>query len=121
LLIGAQDYESSLGLQMVHDQLAAAGYRTTLQADSSREATVAAIADDPPALVVLMGGSPAEPQALDALIAQLRGRHPDIAILLYTPEPAGVSPVPAGLSVLDGPEQSVAVVEELLTREHASS
>lgn len=115
LLTGASDYEGQLGLQMVHDQLAAAGYRVTLEDDFSNERAREAIAEGSPELLVLAAGRLADHGELEDLIEHVRRQHPRIAILLY----ADGTSAPEGLSALDGPEQSVQAVEELLARAHA--
>jgi methanogenic corrinoid protein MtbC1 len=115
LLTGANGDERLLGLQMVHDQLAAAGYRTTIEAEVSRESLAATIEDDQPELVVLAGATASESENLEALIEDLRKHHPDIPILVG----GELSPAHPDVAVLESIERSVPAVEELLAgRQH---
>ena len=70
-----------LGLQMVHDQLAAAGYQTTLDAELSPRGCSPRSTTRHPDLVVI-GATAAATPAVDQRVEELRESHPDIPIVL---------------------------------------
>jgi len=107
----------TLGLQMVHDQLAAAGYQTTLDTELSSTRLGTAIDSYTPDLVVIGASSAAAP-VLDRLIEELRESHPRIPILLGGAS-AGAAPgdlqqAYSGVRVLERIDLAVPAVEELL-------
>jgi HD-GYP domain-containing protein (c-di-GMP phosphodiesterase class II) len=129
LLAGIEDDEAhasrhTLGLQMVHDQLAAAGYQTTLETDISPARLIAAIDDHTPDLLML-GADPAlEEPVLERLLEELRERYPQVPVLVGSANGGAARgelqrPAP-GVGVLERIELAVPAVEELLAaREHA--
>jgi HD-GYP domain-containing protein (c-di-GMP phosphodiesterase class II) len=114
----------TLGLQMVHDQLAAAGYQTTLDTELSRARLASAIDSHTPDLVVIGATAVASAPALDRLVEELRESHPRIPILLGGAS-AGAAPgelqqAHSGVRVLERIDLAVPAVEALLAeREHA--
>jgi methanogenic corrinoid protein MtbC1 len=115
LLVGVEGHEDTLGLQMVHDQLAAAGYRTIFDTDLSVERLPAAVDSQSPDLIVL-GSSIAEAaDAVELTLRDLRASHPDIPIMLEGAA-AGreLAAGRAGVSVLERIDESVEAVETLL-------
>jgi HD-GYP domain-containing protein (c-di-GMP phosphodiesterase class II)/methylmalonyl-CoA mutase cobalamin-binding subunit len=124
LLAAVDGDEHTLGLQMVHDQLAAAGYQTTLDTELSPARLAAAIDQHAPDLVVIGTTAAVARPALDHLVDGLRESHPRIPVLVGGAA-GGVAPrelqeAHAGMRVLERIDQSVPTVEELLaTREHA--
>jgi methanogenic corrinoid protein MtbC1 len=121
LVAGLEGEEHALGLQMVHDQLAAAGYQTTLETELPPERLPETIDSHAPDLVVvgLAAGSPS-----DGLLSTLHESYPNIPILLGSPAAGAAVGVPSsghtGVRVLARIDGSVAAVEELLVeREHA--
>lgn len=120
----AQPGRHALGLQMVHDQLAAAGYQTTLEPDVAPERLAAVIDDHVPDLL-LLGAEPALSRpALERVLDGLRERHPEIPVLLGSTSAGATTdelqpPLP-GVRSLERIELAVPAVEELLAeREHA--
>jgi HD-GYP domain-containing protein (c-di-GMP phosphodiesterase class II) len=124
LLVGLEGEEDApieqhtLGLQMVHDQLAAAGFQTTIDNELSEARLVATIDDHAPDLVVLGAAARCSRPALEALLEELRDREPDVPVLLAGAT-GGVAPValdrvPPGVRVLERVDRAVAAVEELL-------
>jgi methanogenic corrinoid protein MtbC1 len=121
LVAGVEGEAHSLGLQMVHDQLAAAGYQTTLETELSLGQLAETIDSHSPDLVVvgLASGAPH-----DGLLRKLQESYPSVPILLGSAaagaavgEPTGNRP---GVRELGRIDQSVAAVEELLVeRQHA--
>jgi methanogenic corrinoid protein MtbC1 len=114
----------TLGLQMVHDQLAAAGYQTTLQAQISPGRLAAALADHEPDVLVL-GADPALPEdTLERLLEELGEHHPGLPVLLGSASAGaavnGIGRRAQGVHVLERIELAVPAVEGLLAeREHA--
>ncbi len=125
LLVGVEGDEHTLGLQMVHDQLAAAGFQTTLETDLSAERLTHLIESHSSQLIVLGAALPAARETLGQLVDGLRETHPDLPLLLGGPavSAGGLAEFQRGgeqLRVLERLDQSVPAVEELLAaREHA--
>ncbi|HEY7934793.1 MAG TPA: HD domain-containing phosphohydrolase [Solirubrobacteraceae bacterium] len=119
LLAGVAGDKHTLGLQMVHDQLAAAGYRTALEGDLSRERTQDAIENHSPELIVLGVSNSSVLGKLDSVMRYLRERHPEIPIMLGAGAAGDLSREYPGVVVLEKIDESVPAVEELLQREPA--
>ena len=114
LLVGVDGDEDTLGLQMVHDQLAAAGYRTMFDTRLSVERLPAAVESQSPDLIVL-GSSLAEAaEAVEDTLNELRERHPEIPIILEGTAARDFVIARSGLSVLERIDESVEAVEQLL-------
>jgi methanogenic corrinoid protein MtbC1 len=109
----------TLGLQMVHDQLAAAGYQTTLDTDVSAERLQAAIERHAPAVLVLGASAVALGAPLEELLDELREQHSGLPVLLAGAA-TGAAPgellhaPPAGTPLLERIDGAVPAVEELL-------
>jgi methanogenic corrinoid protein MtbC1 len=82
LVAGIQDDDHTLSLQMVHDQLAAAGFQTTLDLELGIEQLQAAIQSQAPEVVVLGANVASAGSVAEQVVQQLRQRHPSIAVLL---------------------------------------
>jgi len=105
----------TLGLQMVHDQLAAAGYRTIFDTDLSVEQLLAKVDSQPPQLIVLGGTVSSAVAAVTRAVKDLRATHPDIPIMLRGAAVGGGLPgEEPGMRVLERIDESVQAVEELL-------
>jgi methanogenic corrinoid protein MtbC1 len=105
----------TLGLQMVHDQLAAAGYRTIFDTDLSVEQLLAKVDSQPPQLIVLGGTVSSAVAAVARAVKDLRATHPDIPIMLRGAAVGrGLPGEEPGMRVLDRIDESVQAVEELL-------
>ncbi len=105
----------TLGLQMVHDQLAAAGFRTTFDTDVSSERLHAAVESHAPDLVVLGATTSAGGEEIEIALRDLRGTHPNIPIVLGGPAVGGGLPRDrGGMRVLERIDESVQAVEDVL-------
>ena len=114
----------TLGLQMVHDQLAAAGYQTTLDTELSPARVAAAIEHHTPDLVVIGASVLTSAPTLERLLDELHESHPRIPVLLGSASsgaaPGEPAPSHPGVRVLERIDLAVPAVEELLAaREHA--
>ncbi len=115
LLAAVAGDEHTLGLQMVHDQLAAAGFRTTFDTDLSGERLLAAVESKTPDLVVIGATVPGDSDAVEIALRDLRASHPNIPIVLGGPAVGGALPRDReGMRVLERIDQSVQAVEEEL-------
>jgi methanogenic corrinoid protein MtbC1 len=122
LLAGVEGDTHTLGLQMVHDQLAAAGYQTTFDTDFSGERLVEAVESQSPDLVVLGATVPGEAESLELALRDLRASHPDIPVVLGGPAVGGGLPRErGGMKVLERIDESVPAVEDLLASAPAAS
>jgi methanogenic corrinoid protein MtbC1 len=107
-----------LGLQMVHDQLAAAGYQTTLDTDLCPERLAAAIDRHSPELVIIGANAATTKPALDRLAAELRASYPRIPVLLGGAAggaaPGELQQAQVEMRLLERIDLAVPAVEELL-------
>jgi putative two-component system response regulator len=116
LLLGVEGDEHTLELEMVRDQLAAAGYQTILDTDLSADGLRAVVESESPDVVVLGATVVAAAEAVKTAVRDLRASHPDLPIVLGGAAVGGTLPRdPNGMRVLDTIEQSVEAVEDLLT------
>ena len=114
LLAGVEGDEHTLELQMVHDQLAAAGYRTIFDADLSMERLRAMVDSESPDVIVL-GGPVAGAETVELVASDLHASHPDIPIVLGGAAVGlGLSREHAGMKVLKRIDESVETVEGAL-------
>ncbi len=121
LLAGIKGDEHTLGLQMVHDQLAAAGYQTVFDTDLDAVHLLELVESRRPDLVVL-GATAAGEDGLDAALRELRSSQPGVPIVLSGPAVGGSLPRErGGMRVLERIDQSVEAVEELLTAAAAAA
>jgi HD-GYP domain-containing protein (c-di-GMP phosphodiesterase class II)/methylmalonyl-CoA mutase cobalamin-binding subunit len=115
LLAGVQGDEHTLGLQMVHDQLAAAGFQTVFDTDLSAERLLAMVQSQCPDVIVIGATVPREGEPVEIALRDLRANHPDIPIVLGGPAVGGSLPREReGTRVLERIDQSVEAVEDLL-------
>ena len=91
LVASVEGDSHTLGLQMVHDQLAAAGFRTMLDTDLAPEDLVETVATRHPDVVVV--GDPVHEieDSVEIAIRDLRTRHPEIPIVLGGPPSAAAT------------------------------
>jgi methanogenic corrinoid protein MtbC1 len=82
LVAGIEDDDHTLSLQMVHDQLAAAGFQATLDLELGVEQLEAAIGSQAPEVVVLGANVASAGSVAEAVVEELRQRHPSIPVLL---------------------------------------
>jgi len=115
LIAGIEGDEHTLGLQMVHDQLAAAGYQTTFDTDLSAARLLEMVERHTPDLVVLGATVAADTDALDGALHELHMTHPDLPLVLGGPAVGGSLPRERdGMHVLERIDESVDAVEGLL-------
>ena len=115
VIAGVKGDEHTLGLQMVHDQLAAAGYRTVFDTDLDGERLVELVESRSPDLLVV-GAIVAGDDGIDTALAELRASRPALPVVLSGPAVGGSLPRErGGTRVLERIDQSVDAIEELLT------
>jgi methanogenic corrinoid protein MtbC1 len=115
MLIGVHGDEHTLGLQMVHDQLAAAGYQTIFDTDLSGQGLLEMVESQSPDLIVLGATVSAETESVDIALRDLRCNHPELPIVLGGPAVGGSLPHErGGMRVLERIDESVQAVEDLL-------
>ena len=115
LVAGVEGDEHTLGLQMVHDQLAAAGYQTILDADLPADRLREMVESQSPALVVVGAAQEDAAEAVESALRDLRASHPQIPIVLGGPAVGGSLPRECvGMTVLERIDESVEAVEDLL-------
>jgi methanogenic corrinoid protein MtbC1 len=122
LLAGVEGDEHTLGLQMVHDQLAAAGFHTIFDTDLSAERLLEMIESQSPDLVVVGATVPSGGESMELALRDLRSNRPDLPIVLGGPAVGG--PLPrerGGMRVLERIDESVQAVEDLLAASAASA
>jgi methanogenic corrinoid protein MtbC1 len=115
LLAGVQGDEHTLGLQMVHDELAAAGYQTIFDTDLSGEQLLVMVESQSPDVVVLGATVPSASGSVETALRDLRESHPDLPIMLGGAAVGGSLPRDRrGMRVLERIDGSVEAVEEML-------
>jgi HD-GYP domain-containing protein (c-di-GMP phosphodiesterase class II)/methylmalonyl-CoA mutase cobalamin-binding subunit len=117
LLAGMEGDEHALELQMMHDQLAAAGYETVFDTDLSIERLRATIDSRSPQLIVLGAteGAGADAKAIELAVEELHTAHPGIPIVLGGAAVGGDLPgARNGMRVLERIDEAVEAVEEQL-------
>jgi HD-GYP domain-containing protein (c-di-GMP phosphodiesterase class II)/methylmalonyl-CoA mutase cobalamin-binding subunit len=115
LIAGLQGDEHALGLQMVHDQLAGAGFQTVFDTDLTAERLLAIVASQSPELIVVGGATPASVESVESALRELRAQHPGLPIVLGGPALGGSLPHEReGMRVLERIDESVEAVEDLL-------
>ena len=115
LVASVEGDSRQLGLQMVHDQLAAAGFHAIFDTGLSPDRLVAAVENEYPDVLVLGGIPDASAELLDAALADVRSAHPDLPIVLAGPAIGGELPrEQAGATTLERIDESVGAVEALL-------
>jgi methanogenic corrinoid protein MtbC1 len=123
LLAGMEGDEHALELQMMHDQIAAAGFQTLFDTDLSIERLRATVESRSPDLIVL-GATDGEDSAAIALaVDELHAAHPGIPIVLGGAAVGGDLPGSRnGMRVLERIDEAVEAVEEqLATRPRVAS
>ena len=115
LLAGVEGDEHTLGLQMVHDQLAAAGYQTIFDTDLSTERLRSMVESRSPDVLVLGATAAITAEDVELALRDLRLSHPDIPIVLGGAAVGGELPRDlSGMKVLERIDESVEAVEALL-------
>jgi methanogenic corrinoid protein MtbC1 len=115
LLAGVEGDEHTLGLQMVHDQLAAAGFHTIFDTDLSAQRLLEMVDSQCPDLVVVGATVASGSEAVELALRDLRSNRPDLPIVLGGPAVGGSLPRERrGMRVLERIDESVEAVEDLL-------
>jgi methylmalonyl-CoA mutase cobalamin-binding subunit len=123
LLAGMEGDEHALELQMMHDQIAAAGYETVFDTDLSIERLRATVESQSPDLIVLGATDSADANAVELAVKDLHAAHPEVPIVLGGAAVGGELPGSRnGMRVLERIDEAVEAVEEqLATRPRAAS
>jgi len=115
LLAGVENDDHTLGLQMMHDQLAAVGYRTAFETGLSADHLSAAVESQTPDLIIIGATAPASAERVELALKDVRARHPEVPIVLGGIAVGGDIPGDHGsLRVLERIDESVEAVEDLL-------
>ena len=116
LLAGVAGDSHTLGLQMVHDQLAAAGFQTIFDTELSPERLLAMVESQAPDIIVVGATATDENDSVEGALRDLRTNHPDLPIVLGGPAVGGSLPRErTDMRVLERIDESVEAVEALLT------
>jgi methanogenic corrinoid protein MtbC1 len=122
LLAGVRGDEHTLGLQMVHDEIAAAGYQTIFDTDLSGEQLLVMVESQSPDVVVLGATVPSGSDSVEIALRDLRESHPDLPIMLGGSAVGGSLPRDRrGMRVLERIDQSVEAVEQVLATSSPAS
>jgi len=117
LLAGMEGDEHALELQMMHDQIAAAGFETVFDTDLSIDRLRAEVASQAPAVIVLGATDGEDPGAIAKAVEELHGAHPNIPIVLGGAAVGGALPPSRnGMRVLERIDEAVEAVEEQLAQ-----
>jgi methanogenic corrinoid protein MtbC1 len=115
LLAGVEGDEHTLGLQMVHDQLAAAGFHTIFDTDLSAQRLLEMVDSQSPDLIVVGATVSSAAESVELALRDLRANRPDLPIVLSGPAVGGSLPRErSGMRVLERIDESVEAVEDLL-------
>lgn len=123
LLAGMQGDEHALELQMMHDQIAAAGFATVFEAELSSDSLVAKAAAQTPDVIVIGATDGVDREEIASAVDALHTTHPEIPIVLGGAAVGGATPASSnGMRVLERIDEAVEAVEEqLATHPHAAS
>ncbi|HTZ85873.1 MAG TPA: HD domain-containing phosphohydrolase [Solirubrobacteraceae bacterium] len=117
LLAGMEGDEHALELQMMHDQIAAAGYQTVFDTDLSVERLQATVASQSPDVIVLGATDGEDAQEIAKAVEELHAAHPGIPIVLGGAAVGGSLPASRnGMRVLERIDEAVEAVEEQLAQ-----
>jgi methanogenic corrinoid protein MtbC1 len=117
LVVGVPGDEHTLELQMIHDQLAAAGFATTFDADVPPTRLVATVKGASVDLVVLGAVPDTQASQLSQAIDALRASDPSIPLVFGGLAAGGAaSDVRDGQRVLERIDEAVTVVQDALAQ-----
>jgi methanogenic corrinoid protein MtbC1 len=115
LLAGLEGDEHALELQMMHDQIAAAGFQTVFETDLAIERLGATVGAQAPAVLVLGATAGEDAEAVQQAVKELHAQHPQIQIMLGGAAVGGCLPSSRnGVRVLERIDEAVEAVEEQL-------
>ncbi|HEX3511213.1 MAG TPA: HD domain-containing phosphohydrolase [Solirubrobacteraceae bacterium] len=115
LLAGVAGDDHTLGLQMVHDQLAAAGFRTTFDTGLAPDRLLELVEGQSPDLVVVGATAPGGAEEIEDVLRELHSARPDMPIVLSGPAVGGGLPRDReGMRVLERIDETVQAVEGVL-------
>jgi methanogenic corrinoid protein MtbC1 len=122
LVAGLAGDTHALGLQMVHDQLSAAGFRAVLETNLTPEQVVEAVESRSPDILVVGATVSGAGEYFEAVIGELRAARPDLPIVLGGPAAGGSIPAERrGMRVLERIDEAVPAVEDALARAASSA
>ncbi|HTA36150.1 MAG TPA: HD domain-containing phosphohydrolase, partial [Solirubrobacteraceae bacterium] len=115
LLAGLEGDQHALELQMMHDQIAAAGFETVFDTDLTVERLSATVVSQSPEVIVLGATDAEDATAVAAAIEGLHAEHPEIPIVLGGAAVGGTLPGSRnGMRVLERIDEAVEAVEQQL-------
>jgi HD-GYP domain-containing protein (c-di-GMP phosphodiesterase class II)/methanogenic corrinoid protein MtbC1 len=123
LLAGMEGDEHALELQMMHDQIAAAGYETVFDTDLSVEQLRSTVDSQAPDLIVIGATDGEDAEAIKGAVEELHAAHPETPIVLGGAAVGGALPRSRnGMRVLERIDEAVEAIEEqLAARARAAS
>lgn len=117
LLAGMEGDEHALELQMMHDQIAAAGYQTVFDTDLSIERLQSTVASQSPEVIVLGAIDGEHAGEIADAVEELHAANPGVPIVLGGAAVGGSLPVSRnGMRVLERIDEAVEAVEEQLAQ-----
>ena len=117
LLAGIEGDEHALELQMMHDQIAAAGFETVFDTELTIEQLRASVANRSPKLIVLGSTDSENTEAIGLAVEELHEAYPDVPIVLGGVAVGGAQPPSRnGMRVLERIDEAVEAVEEQLAK-----
>jgi methanogenic corrinoid protein MtbC1 len=117
LLAGMEGDEHALELQMMHDQIAAAGFETVFDTELTIEQLRATVANRSPQLIVLGSTDSENTEAIAQAVEELHAAYPDVPIVLGGVAVGGAQPPSRnGMRVLERIDEAVEAVEEQLAK-----
>jgi len=117
LLAGMEGDEHALELQMMHDQIAAAGYETVFDTDLSIDRLQSTVTSQSPDVILLGATDGEDSQEIANAVEALHAAHPGIPIVLGGAAVGGALPASRnGMRVLERIDEAVEAVEEQLAK-----
>jgi methanogenic corrinoid protein MtbC1 len=115
LVAGVEGDEHPLELQMMHDQLAAAGYRTILAPQLAVCDLRAAVESHRPDVLLVGSCAPGDVEQLELALSDLLSAHPELPVVLGGAAAGGALPDEhEGMRALERIDESVEAVQALL-------
>jgi HD-GYP domain-containing protein (c-di-GMP phosphodiesterase class II)/methylmalonyl-CoA mutase cobalamin-binding subunit len=122
LLAGVAGDDHTLGLQMVHDQLAGAGFHTIFDTDLNAADLLRLVENQAPDVVVVGATTPGGAEEIEAALRELHSSRPHLPIVLSGPAVGGALPRERdGMRVLERIDETVEAVEGVLAAAAAAA